>query len=535
MLLPHNATRYKGGSCMDTLLHKLGGKIKGVLEGFDRIIFKGRLPQFCRAAGMAAYLYHCGVLNKDYKDWVQNASAAIVRDAEAYTMSQIGTGVEYLSSCHIRKEGRAHEQQMKSGVTSGLIGAWSCLESCRTYKAVYDSAAGFPQIRSTPSRCKHLYFYYDHEDYGFMSVRLQTWAPYEVQIAMNGREWLKRLLDKEDIPYVLEGNKFLDAADFETAQRLLNSQLDTRWVETLSGFVPIVFPSMKNLLKDEMSYTWTLWQSEWAKDYIFHDPKVLWEQMKPMLRHAFITGTSDRVLRYMGHPVQKNGQPHWKADPELISRVALWHDGARIRHWVDKNSLKFYNEQNVLRFEFTMNNPSRFRIHRTVVGNGSEAKKFLPMRKGIADINVRTQICSARIKNLTEQMATLDEDISVGELLAGVTGPIKTNGKRYRGLDVSGKDLAFLQAIADPKYSVDAITNKHLQSVLGNTPWANGLIGRGLSGRISRHLRLLREHGLIKKLPNQHRYTLTAKGRLLTTALSQFLSVNLSDLSKIAA
>ena len=520
---------------MDTLLHRLEGKIKGVLEGFDRIVFKGRLLPLCRASGMAAHLYHAGVLNKDYKDWAQNATAAIVRDAGEYTMSQCGNEMQYLSSCHIRKEEIAHEQQTKSGITSGLIGTLECLEACNTYKAAFDKAAGFPQIRSTSSRCKYLYFYYDHEDYGFMSVRLQTWAPYEVQIAMNGREWLKRSLNKEGIPYLLSGNKFLDIADYEAAQRLLNNQLDTRWVETLSGFLPDLFPSMQSLLGDEMSYTWTLWQSEWAKDYIFNDPKELENQMQRLLRHAFITGTSDRVLRYMGHPVRDNGQPHWAADPELLTRVKLWTDGARIRHWINKNSLKLYNEQNVLRFEFTMNDPKRFRVYRTVTGSDSDAKKFLPLRQGIVDIPVRTQICSNRIKNFTEQIATLEEDISVGDLLAKVTKPIKSNGKRYRGLDATGKDLALLQAIADPKYNVDAITNKHLQSVLGATPWANGLVGRGLSGRISRHLRLLREHGLINKLPNQHRYVLSAKGRLLTTALNQFLGANLSDLSKLAA
>ena len=45
----------------------------------------------------------------------------------------------------------------------------------------------------------------------------------------------------------------------------------------------------------------------------------------------------------------------------------------------------------------------------------------------------------------------------------------------------------------------------------------------------------MREHGIIKKLPNQNKYMLTAKGRLLTAALSQFLGANLSDLSKLAA
>ena len=132
-------------------------------------------------------------------------------------------------------------------------------------------------------------------------------------------------------------------------------------------------------------------------------------------------------------------------------------------------------------------------------------------------------------------MATLEDEITVGELIAKVTNPKVTGGKRYRGLDVTGKDLPLLKCIADPKYSVDAITNKDLQLSLGNTVWANGLSGRGLSGRISRHLRLLREHGLIKKMPKQHKYLLTAKGRALTTALSECLGAKVSDLANLAA
>jgi hypothetical protein len=520
---------------MDTLLNKFEGKIKCVLEGFDRIVFKGILRPICFAAGMQSFLSRNGILNKDYKDWISGKSDTIITNAAEYTMDQCGTDIQYLSSYHTRKEALAHDLQKKSGIQSGLIGTLSCVESCNTFKSAYDKAARFPQIQQNPSRCKHLYFYYDHEDYGFMSVRLQTWAPYEIQIAMNGREWLRRSLEKSGSQFVLEGNKFFDLEDYDLAQQLLDSQLDTRWVETLSGFLPQVFPSMQALHGENIDYTWTLWQSEWAKDYLFKDPRVLNDHMEHLLRHAFLTGTSERVLRYFGRPVRANGQPHWAADPELLTRMNLWYDGARIRHWMDQNSLKLYNEQNVLRFEFTMNNPARFLIRRTVEGSKSKEKKLLPMRKGIADIVVRTQICSSRIKNLTEEVAALEEDISVGEILSKVIQPLKTNGKRFRGLDVTGKDLALLQAIADPKYNVDAITNKNLQVVLGSSPWAKGLSGRSLSARIGRHLRLLREHGLIKKLPNQHRYMLTDKGRLLTTAMNQFLGAKVSDLARLVA
>ena len=101
---------------MDTLLHRFNGKIKGVLEGFDRIVFKGILQPLCHVAGMQLFLMKNDVLNKDYKVWVQERSAAIVRDAEEYTWSQCQTEIQYLSSCHIRKEEEAHEQQKKTDV-----------------------------------------------------------------------------------------------------------------------------------------------------------------------------------------------------------------------------------------------------------------------------------------------------------------------------------------------------------------------------------------------------------------------------------
>jgi hypothetical protein len=521
---------------MDTLLHKFGEKVNGVLEGFDRIVFKGVLRPLFINNGMQWLLYRHKVLNKEYKNWAIGTSRVIIEDAEKYSKEQCGEGIQYIRSCNTRKESLAHDVQRERGIEKGLIGVWSCVESCTTFKAAFDKQAGYPQMCPKSSKCRHLYFYYDHEEFGFMSIRLQTWAPYEIQIALNGREWLKRQLSKAGVGYILAGNKFLHIDDYEIANGLLKSQVDTMWIETLSGFLPSVFPSMKSLLLDEMSYTWTLWQSEWAKDYIFDDPQILNSYMSPFLRHAFITGTSDRVLRYMGYPVRANGQPHHLAKPELLTRVKLFYDGGRIRHWIGSNSVKMYNEQNVLRFEFTMNDPTKFKIHRTTEGSDSDEKKFLSMRKGIADIGVRTQISSSKTNNFTEHMATLEDNtVTVDEILSHASRPIKKDKRHYRGLDVTGKDMALLRAISDPKFNADAITNKHLREQLDGSAWANGLTDKRLSARVSRNLRLLREHGLIKKVPNQHKYLITPKGRLLTTALNQFLGATIADLAHLAA
>jgi len=40
---------------MDTLWHRYHEKIKGVIEGFDRIVFKGTLRPLIYAAGMQSF------------------------------------------------------------------------------------------------------------------------------------------------------------------------------------------------------------------------------------------------------------------------------------------------------------------------------------------------------------------------------------------------------------------------------------------------------------------------------------------------
>ena len=136
-----------------------------------------------------------------------------------------------------------------------------------------------------------------------MNIRLQTWFPYHIQICLNGREWLRRCLEQKGIDFLAQGNKFLHISNYQEAQALLNKQLDVRFVKMLDGFVPIVFPMIQDVLGAHLSYYWTMWQSEWAADLIFPSPKELNPIMDSLLRHALMTGTSIRVLRYLDRPI----------------------------------------------------------------------------------------------------------------------------------------------------------------------------------------------------------------------------------------
>jgi len=520
---------------MDTLSNIFNTKVKSIIIGFDRIVFKGILRPIVFAAGMQSFLMSQGVLNKDFKNYAISNSQAIIRSAEDILKDQYSGEITYISSINTRKEELAHRRQKEKEVDEGLIGIWSCVESCNTYRSTFAPDQSYPSLKNVQSRCKHLYFYFDDPVYGFMSVRLQTWAPYEIQVALNGREWLRRSLDKAGCGYIVSGNKFLHIDDYALAQKFLDAQQKVDFSEILNGFLPSVFPCMQDVAGG-MTYYWTLWQSEMAKDYIFESGEALEPLMKDFIRHSLITGTGERILHYFGSPVKANGQPHPKSNPEILSKVNTWYNGRRMRHWLNSNSVKYYNEHNVLRFEMTMNDPTQFKIHRhTENQDSSEPERLMKMRKGIADIEARADVSKNIVNRFTEHIATVNESTQLKELLESISMPVTVRGKRHRAIEAFGKDMELLRAISDPTFDVNSITNKRLQKKLKGTHWSKEMTDKQLSGRISRHLILLREHGLIEKLPKQRKYILTDKGCKITTVLNAALAASVSELLSYAA
>lgn len=521
---------------MDTLLNRFSDKVNSVIRGFDRIVFKGMIRPIMHTTGMESFLASRKVKNKDFKQYAVAQSKVIVDSAEKLAMERSGKAVTYIPSLNTRKEELAHKRQDELGVKEGLVGVWSCVESCNTFRSKFDPTKSYPSLSFERSKCKHLYFYFDDPVYGFMSARLQTWAPYEIQIALNGREWLRRSLDVAGCGYAVNGNKFSHIDDYDLAQELLYRQVGTDFDSVLDGFLPSFFPVMPEVLGEHLAYYWTCWQSEVAKDYIFNDHCALDALMDDFQLHALITGKGGRIMKYFGAPARKDGQPYRNTDPEIASRTENWYDGLRVRHWCMGNSVKFYNEHNVLRFETTLNNPAKFKVFRNTEGQcDGEPLKFKPMRKGVADMEARFGVSMEIADRFTDHMSTVKEKARLGDLISTVGLPFERDGKRVRALDVFGKDKAFLQAISDPVMDIHGVTNKQLQKVLEGTPWAKGMTGKRLSGRITRHLALLRKHGLIAQLPGQRKYILTGIGCKMTSALNISLATSVDALLSQAA
>jgi hypothetical protein len=521
---------------MSVELLQVGGDVKGVLSGFDRIVFKGTIQPLLYEAGVAQFLRSKGVLNKDYKDWMQEQTRLLIGDAETFSQTQTGSAIIPIRSSLERKEDIARKRQQDLEIEQGLIGVWSALESCLSFKARFSAAQGFPQIQREWTKCKHLYFYFDHADYGFLNVRLQTWFPYHLQIAMNGREWLRRSLEKAGIGFARCENKFLHIDDMAAAQRDLRAQLDVRWVDLLNGFLPLVFPRMGEILGPHLQPYWTLWQSEWATDYIFTSAEAMHPMAERLLLHAFLTGTTPQVLRYFNRPLTAAGRPRANLAEAVESRLLAFGDGLRVRHWVGGNSVKVYTEQNVLRTETTINDPGRFKVARHAQGEDPEQpKRHLPLRKSVSDISLRARISEEVNQRVLASLSSLQVDATLGEQIQSVCRRQKRNGRQVRALDLLGKDRKLLCLLADPCFAIEGMSNLHLRERLSGEDGWRGRTAKQQSARTSRMIRMLRDHGLLRKIRKRNRYILSAYGLKLTLALCSAYHASTQRLMEMAA
>ena len=67
---------------MTTFEQKHAGDLHGILEGFDRIIFRGYLQSFFSTNGFGYFLYQENVLLKDYGTYVKSVTIELKNHIE---------------------------------------------------------------------------------------------------------------------------------------------------------------------------------------------------------------------------------------------------------------------------------------------------------------------------------------------------------------------------------------------------------------------------------------------------------------------
>lgn len=505
---------------MKTFLQRFGNKILGVLHGFDRIRFRGTRRFLANVAGMMNFLWHRQILLKDFKAFAGNITDDVRQAAEEVAVKQ-GRPIEYLHNSAMDKEAWARDVAKRDGIQQGLIGVLKAVECCWSYEVGPNRAKKKLELRGKPSKCLHYYHYFMDPQVGLAYVRLQTWFPFTVHVGMNGREWLARQMDQNGLGYRRRDNCFPWIEDWARAQQLMDEQLRTDWPGLLNRLLKQANPALGIIDPSQPTpYYWSMDEGEWASDLAFTSSSALTKLAPSLFRHAWLNFDSGDVMRFLGKKTTEQG-PHGNFDGEVVSDLKRRAEGMRIKHRVNANWIKMYDKQgSVLRVETVINNTRDMKVFRTKEGDEDGDKSWQRLRKGVADIQRRTEISQAANERYVEALASVEESRSLAELTAEVCRPVSKKGMRARALNpLSVEDGCLLEAVNRGEFTINGFRNRDLRELLFTKEPSDPAERRRQSAAITRKLRMLRAHRLIQKIPKTHRYQLSPHGRDVINAL----------------
>jgi hypothetical protein len=523
---------------MQRFLQRFALLVAGTLSGFDRLVFKGKLCPLYSPEGMNWLLRANHVAHKEFKQYAKEVSARVI-ESSGVPQAQAKGCYRYLNSSNIDKEQVAREFAAGRRGQPGLVCVLGCLEPCWTFDWATDGKGG-STIRGEPGKCKQLYHYYQHPTFGWLYVRLQTWFPFEIQVGLNGREWLARQMDRDQLRYRRHENKFLWVRDWQRAQQLLDEQLQTDWQRELDALQQQVHPlHPEHLGRMPVKYNWTAFQSEWATDIAFRRQEELEPWFGRWLRQAMLSYDSHDILGFFGHAPSL----YRKGRNRIETSVRANFEGRRIKHYVGSNSLKLYHEANVLRAETTVNDAGAIQVRRPPADDPAGTVTGRPLRRSVVDLPQRAAFCQTVNERYVEALAATAETRTVRELAEPLTRRVPEPRRgagpatRYvRGLNpLAELDAALLTAISDPRWMVQGLRNRDLVAALYPTPSDDPGERRRRSARVTRLLRLLRAHGLLDKIPGSHRYQVGAEARARIQALLACRNANPDQLVATAA
>jgi hypothetical protein len=502
---------------MISFLQRHAADVMGQLAGWDRLRFRGTLRMLANVTGLFRFLCYRGQLLKHFGDYAQDLSRE-VRAASLAVAEQADRPVVHLSSPGICKEDQARQIARRDGIERGLIAVLTAVEPCGSYN-VRSDGKGKLELFHAYRKCQHLYHYLIHPVFGFMHLRLQTWLPFNLSVCINGREWLGRQMDAAGIGYRRVDNCFTHIDDLDRAQRLMDRQVTFDYATALGKLAATVNPAHRSIVGDyDIPYYWSLDQSEWASDVMFKSPGPLAALYPSLTRQAIGSFASPSVMRFLGRPVPATtGQVNGNFVGEVLSEYKRRPEGVCVKHRLNDNAIKMYDKAgSVLRVETTLNDMRDLKAPRRVKGK----TVYRPMRKGVADMPRRAQVSQASNGRYLQALAAVCTPTPLKTLTDKLSERVKWKGQVARGLNLLGTaDGALLAAVGRGEFAINGFRNRDLQGLLFEQEARDPKEQRRRSGQVTRKLRLLRAHGLLRKVPRTHRYIVSDKGRQVIAAL----------------
>jgi DNA-binding MarR family transcriptional regulator len=492
---------------MELLTQRYSDKIRGTLSCYDRIVLTGTLPVLSNAKHLTSYLYQNNVRIFDYPKFAEPFRDALKANAEKIA-GIAGIEIEFIRKSNVRKEAIIETVIKKRGVHPGLVHILSVMEGCTTYKPWHDKVSHKTFLKYDQSKCLTYYFYFIDELLGLCYVRVPTWLPFKLQVFFNGHGWLCGELTKKKISYQMLDNAFVQIDDWQKAQQISNNLAVEKLHKKLDAFAKMYCPVHEHF---KQQYHWSIMQCEYATDIVFEKQEQLKPIYEELIACAIHTVKPENIVSFLGKKLDA------RYEGEIGNSYHVRIEGSRIKHIMGKASIKMYDKfAQILRIETTVNDVTFFKHYREVIHrDGSATQKEAAMKKNIYSLKPLREIVAASNQRYLEFISAID-DHSIGhKKLEKATGNITENNRNYKGFNFFSKtDKQLMITLARGEFNIYGFKGKDIKKYAGYT-----------SSQISRLLKRLRVHGLIKKAGKAYKYYLTKFGKQIINCSQKVINM----------
>jgi len=348
-----------------TFSQQHASKIHGVLHGFDRLIFRGYLASFFPEKGMYYYMSRNNIKLTGY-DKFMKTQQDLFRAHLRQMSKDAEVELHYVNTTKLSKDKIAKKDFEKRPNKTGLISIISCLETAPTFRLRGNKALKEIEVVKEHRQHLHYYLYYNDVEFGWMHVKIQSWYPFTIQIYVNGKEHLKRCLDKENIDYQTYDNSITWVEDLEKAQQIADNLVNKKWDRFFQVFAKRINPFLSEIESVfGKGYMWCTHQCEYATDVLFKKREVLKNLYPALYQHATYFKGGEDIYTFFGRRL------HGNSKQEVTGSTKRFDQGFRVKHYLNRNSVKMYDKNSVLRIETTINNSRAFKIYKDVVRQNS--------------------------------------------------------------------------------------------------------------------------------------------------------------------
>ena len=487
---------------VELLTERHAAQIAGVLGCWDRMLIFGTPPKICFAGGMTSFLYERKIRVFDYPKFAEPFRNRIRENAERLA-AESGIEIEFIRKRNFRKEDRVKEILAKRGEQAGLSAfspPWSPARP--TSPGTTSRPARRIWCRTTASVCITT-------STSWTTIWASAMCVYRRGCRAGCRSaatdnWLAGQLTKLGIGYRMADNAFSHIADWPRAQRISNGWEAKRIHARLDEFARRCCPIYRDFAT---GYHWSVDQCEYATDIIFRKQEDLRAIYENLARTAIHTVKPDNIATFLGRKLSP------RFEGEMGNRFNIRIEGTRIKHTMAPVSLKLYDKSGlILRIETTVNDPTFFKHYREVEHrDGSREIKWASMQKTIYSLPALRELLEAANRRYLEFLSALADPRAGRNKLDKLSQTVEQEGRRYSGFNLfDPDDENLLCAIVRGEFNLSGLQNKTLRRHLPEFS----------SGQVSRLLKRLRTHGLVKRVGRTYRYYVTAFGKqVVATAL----------------